>query len=66
MEARKDASWQKHQDIGNTNVGSIVSMVMGSRHTRTLNQPKKAAAARRMLASAGVVMTLPEDVAPKD
>lgn len=39
-------------------VSSIVPMVMGSRQTRTLIQPKKAAAVTIMLTSGSVVMTL--------
>jgi hypothetical protein len=39
-------------------VSSIVPMVMGSRQTRTLIQPNKAAAVTIMLTSASVVMAL--------
>ncbi len=41
-------------------------MTMGSWHTRTLNQLKKAAVAMMMLASASVVMILPAHEIPKN
>jgi hypothetical protein len=44
--------------IDEITVSSIVPMVMGSRQTRTLSHPKKAAAVTMMLTSASVVMAL--------
>jgi hypothetical protein len=39
-------------------VRSIVPIVTGSRKTRTLNQPKRAAAVRMMLTRASVLMAM--------